>query len=343
MERSSRPPAPPPAPTAVAGNTQATITVAAGSGGAPASYVVNASSGGGNCTVTGASGSCTITGLSNGTAYTFTTTATNDSGTSSASLPSAPVTPFTLPDAPPAPGAVAGDQEVVLTWSAPAANGSPITDYAVQYRAAADPAWSTASRLASTATSETVSGLSNGTAYEFRVAAINAAGTGGFSPASAAVVPAAPIAATSDPAGLAGPPSTPAADRSRRPPAGPRPLRVSVVPVTDPGASPGPLLITGRVPRRATRVVLGATQVGESTASRRTRSAMARTQAMRCPITRSEQVRTFRCAPRLPAGRWRLTTRAIAGSVVIAQQLQVVRVTARMAGRGVGAGAAVTG
>jgi hypothetical protein len=90
-------PGTPTAPTAVAGDGSATVTVAAGSGGAPSSYLVSASPQVGGvtktCTVTGASGSCTVTGLTNGVAYTFTTTATNGSGTSSASVASNSVTP----------------------------------------------------------------------------------------------------------------------------------------------------------------------------------------------------------------------------------------------------------
>ncbi len=86
----------PATPTATAGNTWATITVAQGSGpgGTPDSYTVTAV--GNNtktCTVTGAAGSCTITGLTNGTSYTFTATATNTGGTSAASGASAAVTP----------------------------------------------------------------------------------------------------------------------------------------------------------------------------------------------------------------------------------------------------------
>ena len=88
------PPATPGQPTAVAGNTSATVTVVAPtSGGTPVSYTVTASPGGAQCTVTGASGSCTITGLTNGTPYTFTSTATNGAGTSNSSIASASVTP----------------------------------------------------------------------------------------------------------------------------------------------------------------------------------------------------------------------------------------------------------
>jgi hypothetical protein len=93
-------------PTVVAGDTQATITVAApSSGDAPTSYTVQASDSSGvlagkTCTVTGASGSCVISGLTNGTAYTFTSTATNLGGTSSASASSVSATPTDTPVAP---------------------------------------------------------------------------------------------------------------------------------------------------------------------------------------------------------------------------------------------------
>jgi hypothetical protein len=80
-------------PTVTAGNAEATITVAPGSGSTPASYTVTANPGGRTCTVTGASGTCTITGLTNDQEYTFTATATNTSGTSSPSPASRRVTP----------------------------------------------------------------------------------------------------------------------------------------------------------------------------------------------------------------------------------------------------------
>ncbi|MEI8090227.1 MAG: fibronectin type III domain-containing protein [Opitutaceae bacterium] len=54
-------------------------------------YTVTASPGG--RTERGKSSPLTVTSLTNGTAYTFTVTATNDAGTSAASAPSAPITP----------------------------------------------------------------------------------------------------------------------------------------------------------------------------------------------------------------------------------------------------------
>lgn len=99
MDPTGSPGAPtaPGAPTgvsAVAGAGQATVswTAPASNGGAAiTSYTVTASPGG--LTVTTAGTSATVTGLTNGTTYTFTVTATNSAGTSSASSPSTGVTP----------------------------------------------------------------------------------------------------------------------------------------------------------------------------------------------------------------------------------------------------------
>lgn len=99
---SATPPNTPGTPTAVAGNASATVTVVAPSTGpSPTSYTVTAAPGGATCTVTAPATSCVMSGLTNGTAYTFTSTATNANGTSSASAASAAVTP-TAPTPPPA-------------------------------------------------------------------------------------------------------------------------------------------------------------------------------------------------------------------------------------------------
>jgi prepilin-type N-terminal cleavage/methylation domain-containing protein len=87
--------------------------------------------------------------------------------------------------APGAPGgmvAIGGDGRVHVAWSAPSdGGGSPVTDYVVQRRPAPDGAWTTVDDGVSASTETTVSGLSNGTASEFRVAAVNSVGRGAWS------------------------------------------------------------------------------------------------------------------------------------------------------------------
>jgi hypothetical protein len=80
--------------SATAGDEQATIsfTAPASNGGTPITgYTVTSSPG--NVTATGAASPITVTGLSNGTAYTFTVTASNSMGAGTASAATAAVTP----------------------------------------------------------------------------------------------------------------------------------------------------------------------------------------------------------------------------------------------------------
>ena len=98
--------------------------------------------------------------------------------------------PATVPGAPTGVSATAGDASATVTWTAPAANGgAAITNYQVTPYIGASA--QTAVYTGSAATSKTVVGLTNGTAYTFKVAAINSVGTGSQSTASAAVTPAA--------------------------------------------------------------------------------------------------------------------------------------------------------
>lgn len=92
---------------------------------------------------------------------------------------------FGLPLGPSAPSGLAGtpgSMRVSLSWQAPATtNGSPITDYVVQYRKAGTATWRTFSDGVKTTRTAVVTGLVTGSAYEFRVAARNGWTTGGFS------------------------------------------------------------------------------------------------------------------------------------------------------------------
>jgi uncharacterized protein (TIGR02145 family) len=102
------PPTAPGAPTigtATGGNAQATVAFTAptsNGGAAITTYTATSSPGGITGTVSQAgSGTITVTGLTNGTAYTFTVTATNSAGTGDASAASNSVTPVAPPPPPP--------------------------------------------------------------------------------------------------------------------------------------------------------------------------------------------------------------------------------------------------
>ena len=171
-------------PSASPGNGSATITISPSvSGGTPTSYTVTASPGGATCTVTSPGTSCTISPLTNGTAYTFTSTATNSAGSSaSSSSASAAVTPAGLPSSPTGVTGSGTGGTASVSWSAPNSNGgSAITDYVVEFSVTGSDTWTTFSDGISTSTSATITGLTSGTSYQFRISAKNLIGT---SPAS---------------------------------------------------------------------------------------------------------------------------------------------------------------
>ncbi|MBO9610297.1 MAG: S-layer homology domain-containing protein, partial [Paenibacillaceae bacterium] len=116
-------PVAPDAPTitsVTAGNGQVTVnfTAPANNGGsAITSYTVTSTTGG--ITQTGTASPITVTGLTNGTAYSFTVTATNAAGTSEASAPSNETTPYTVPDAPTITSVTAGNGEATVIFTPP--------------------------------------------------------------------------------------------------------------------------------------------------------------------------------------------------------------------------------
>jgi hypothetical protein len=91
----------------------------------------------------------------------------------------------------------AGSGNLIAAWTAPANNGgSAITDYLVEYRTSPSGPWTTFNDGVSTTTSTTITGLTNGTAYDVRISAINAVGTGSASTAVTATPGVAPGAPT---------------------------------------------------------------------------------------------------------------------------------------------------
>ena len=94
-----------------------------------------------------------------------------------------------VPGAPLSVAGTAGSNQVALTWSAPASDGgAAITDYVVQYATSSGGVYTTFTDAVSTALSATVTGLTSGNTYYFKVAAVNAAGTGAYSSASSGVI-----------------------------------------------------------------------------------------------------------------------------------------------------------
>jgi LPXTG-motif cell wall-anchored protein len=199
---------PPGAPTDVTadpGDQQVTVSwvaPASDGGSAITGYTVTGSPSG-SCTTSMTS--CVITGLTNGTAYTFTVVATNTIGNGPVSAgatatPTASVPPTTPPGAPRDVTADPGDQQVTVSWVAPASDGgSAITGYTVT----GSPSGSCTTSM----TSCVITGLTNGTAYTFTVVATNTIGNGPVS-AGATATPTASVPPTT--------PTTPAL-----PPAGP--------------------------------------------------------------------------------------------------------------------------
>ena len=119
-----------------------------------------------------------MTGLVNDTAYTFRVRAVNATGAGAAS-DSVTATPVAAPTAPAKPTgltAAAGDTEVTLRWNNPGDSSITSYDYSVD-----SGTWTAVPSSDATTVTYTVTNLTNGTAYTFKVRAVNANGN---SPAS---------------------------------------------------------------------------------------------------------------------------------------------------------------
>jgi hypothetical protein len=181
--------------TATAGHGAATVSWTAPSGGGATSYIVTPYIGSTAQTPTTVTGTppattTTINGLTAGTAYTFTVQASNDNGNGPVSAQSNSVTPTgaIAPSAPTGVTASPASGQAQVSWTAPNANGSPITGYTVTPYVGST-AQTPVQVNNGSATSATVTGLTVGTTYTFTVAATNVVGTGAASTASSAVTP----------------------------------------------------------------------------------------------------------------------------------------------------------
>jgi fibronectin type III domain protein/galactose oxidase-like protein len=182
--------------TATAGNSQATVTFNPPSnngGAAVTSYTVTANdltkSANGGQMASGSESPLTVTGLTNGDTYTFTVTATNSVGkTGPASVASNSVVPATVPGAPAIGTATAGAGQATVSFSPPTSDGgSAVKSYTATATDLTTPA-NGGQTQPGTASPLTVTGLTNGDTYTFRVTATNGVGTGSPSMASNAVV-----------------------------------------------------------------------------------------------------------------------------------------------------------
>jgi titin len=99
-----------------------------------------------------------------------------------------------VPGIPTGLSASAGEGSASLQWSAPDPGADPISDYVVQYSSDGGADWTTYDTGA-TATSATVTGLTDGTPYIFEVQAVNSDGSGPFSMPTGTVEPSGPPAA----------------------------------------------------------------------------------------------------------------------------------------------------
>ena len=106
------------------------------------------------------------------------------------------IAPRTPPTSPVNLSVVASDGTAALVWAVPTSDGgAPVTSYIVERSTDGGLTWATATTTSTTGA--VLSGLTNGTAYAFRVIAVNAAGSGAPSAPVTATPAAAPGAPTS--------------------------------------------------------------------------------------------------------------------------------------------------
>ncbi|MGM1028818.1 MAG: Ig-like domain-containing protein [Actinomycetota bacterium] len=186
----ARPDAPPRPNVDAVGDSQVTLTWAPPSAnGSPITdYVVQSTDGA--ISFPCSSTTCTVTGLVNNTTYLFQVVARNAVGDSDPSTASNEARPDVRPEQPAPPSVERGDTQVSLAWQPPVNRGSPIQSYVVEI---SPPAPGGVVQQQAAGTSHTWTGLLNGTAYTFRIQAVNLADEpSDFSASSQSVTPAGP-------------------------------------------------------------------------------------------------------------------------------------------------------
>lgn len=167
----------PPVAVSATSNDSHTATVSwtpGASNGAPITdFTVSWAGGSKSC---GVVASCTVTGLDNAKPVSFTVVATNAVGASGRSAASPPVTPDVKPNPPGTPVATSGDRQISLTWAAATSDGSKVTQYLVSN------GQGDVRQVSGAVTSFVWTGLTNGTAYQFSVVAVNSAKDGHSAP-----------------------------------------------------------------------------------------------------------------------------------------------------------------
>ena len=202
--QTSNPPSAPGKPTVTGGNQQVTLTASVSDNGGSeiTGWEYRQKADGGNYgswtqinnSSSGNSLSGTVTGLQNGTTYRFKVRAENDQHYSAESPESDAVTLATTPSAPGKPTVTGGNQQVTLAASVSDNGGSAVTGWKYQQKVDGGDygSWTQISNSSSgNSLSGTVTGLQNGTAYRFKVRAVNGNGDGAESPESDVVTPAA--------------------------------------------------------------------------------------------------------------------------------------------------------
>ncbi len=140
-----------------------------------------------------ASTSTTISGLTAGTRYDFQIVTSNSYGNSTSAITS--VTMASVPPAGPANPSAASmtSTTALLTWTASASGTTPIS-YQPKYRVTGQTAWISSAAGPTTATSQTITGLTPATGYDFEVVATNAGGSASSAVATATTTTASSVA-----------------------------------------------------------------------------------------------------------------------------------------------------